>query len=154
AEMLELLAEFTGLKITSAPTADGTTGPPLLRDPALRHMARTLENLMEQHLFYGQVFGVFYATTNKLPGTVVALDGAADSTLWSGVYLAAESFRYALARYKKSHVLKRGQVAVWEKEMERAKSRVLQVYAGTHRNINLSKNWNGSNAQGEPGVPF
>jgi hypothetical protein len=38
--------------------------------------------------------------------------------------------------------------------MQRAKERLLQVYAGTHRNINLSKSWNGSLVNGEPGLPF
>lgn len=137
AELLELVADLAGLKAAPATLPVGVAGKPEFRD-----MARALEERMVDHLWYGQMFlDVTYATADKVPGEVVGLGGGGDSAIWSGHYLAAEAFRYALARQKKNNAKNHGQALVWSREMSRAKERVVAVSAAAHRNLNISKNW-------------
>ena len=139
AELLELIADLTGL---SAPaSAAGVSVGPAAR-PEFRSTARDLEERMTDHLWYGQMFlDVTYATPDKLPGQVVGLGGGGDSAIWSGHYLAAEAFRYALARQGRDHAKNNGQAVIWSYEMRRARERVDSLVAGAHRNLNISKNW-------------
>jgi hypothetical protein len=106
-------------------------------------MAETLEEGIPDHLWYGQIFlDIRFATADRIPGQVVDIGPvAADSAIWSGHYLAAEAFRYAVARDKKANAKNYGQSVVWGHEMARAKQRVDLLAAGAHRNINISKNW-------------
>src|SRR4051794_227157 len=119
-ELLELTAHLAGL--TPAPGTQ-TVG---IATPAFREMAEALEAGMPDHLYYGQIFlDVRYATTNRIPGEVVDISPvAADSAIWSGHYLAAEAFRYAIARKKMAKARNHGQASVWGREMARAKARV------------------------------
>ncbi|MBI4559691.1 MAG: hypothetical protein HY706_19045 [Candidatus Hydrogenedentes bacterium] len=137
-ELMELVADLTGLG-SSIPMGTQTIG---VAEPALRSMARDLEDRMTDHLYYGQIFlDVNYATPEKRTGEVVGLNGGSDSAIWSGHYLAAEAFRYAVARNKKDKAKNYGQSVVWGKEMQRAKQRIDTMVTGAHRNINISKNW-------------
>jgi hypothetical protein len=139
AELLELIAELAGL--SAAPSAtDSTVGK--MAKPEFRKMARDLEERMVDHLWYGQMFlDVAYATPDKIPGQVVGLGGGGDSAIWSGHYLAAEAFRYALARGARDHAKNNAQAVVWNHEMRRAKARIDALVNAAHRNLNISKNW-------------
>jgi hypothetical protein len=136
-ELLELAAHLVGL--TPAPGTN-TVG---IAEPAFRDMAEALEQAMPDHLWYGQIFvDIRYATTNRIPGQVVDIGPvAADSAIWSGHYLAAEAFRYAVARNKMANAKNQGRASVWSRELARAKQRVDTLVAGAHRNLNISKNW-------------
>jgi len=136
-ELLELVAHLAGL--TPAP---GTNAAGIAK-PAFRDMAEALEEGMPDHLWYGQIFlDIRYADTNRIPGQVVDIGPvAADSAIWSGHYLAAEAFRYALARNKVAKAKNHPQASVWGREMARARQRVNLMVAGAHRNLNISKNW-------------
>lgn len=46
---------------------------------------------------HGQVYNLVYATTERLPGDEVTTSGAGDSALYTGNYLAGESYRFAVA---------------------------------------------------------
>jgi hypothetical protein len=123
-------------------------------------MERALQQRLPDFLRYGQLFPViYYATADKIPGQVVGLDSKQDSAIWSGHYLAAEAFHYALARQKKRSAHNAGQAAVWDMEMRRAKQRIDTLVAGAHRNINISKNWKAQGSyspafDGEAGILF
>src|SRR6266487_4356512 len=107
AELLELIADLTGLPAPVS-AAGASVGP--AAKPEFRSTARDLEERMTNHLWYGQMFlDVTYATPDKLPGQVVGLGGGGDSAIWSGHYLAAEAFRYALARQGRDHAKNNGQ---------------------------------------------
>jgi hypothetical protein len=45
----------------------------------------------------GQVYNLVYATADRLPGQEVSTSGAGDSALYTGNYLAGQSYRFALA---------------------------------------------------------
>jgi len=136
-ELLELVAHLAGL--TPAP---GTNSVGIAK-PAFRDMAEALEQGLPDHVWYGQIFlDIGYATSDRIPGQVVDIGPvAADSAIWSGHYLAAEAFRYAIARDKMAKAKNHGQASVWGREMARARQRVDTLEAGAHRNINISKNW-------------
>ena len=46
---------------------------------------------------HGQVYNLVYATADRLPGQEVGTSAAGDSALYSGNYLAGQSYRFALA---------------------------------------------------------
>ena len=54
------------------------------------------ENLQHYHFPYDMVFGTFYSSATSHDS--IYYDDAGDSALWTGVYLAAESFRYFVTR--------------------------------------------------------
>src|SRR5439155_26277817 len=128
-ELLELAARLAGL--TPAPGTK-TVG---IAEPAFRDMAEALEEGMPDHLWYGQIFlDIRYATSDRIPGQVVDIGPvAADSATRSGHYLAAEAFRYGIARDKMAKAKNHGQAVVWGREMARAKQRVDTVVAGATR---------------------
>jgi hypothetical protein len=49
---------------------------------------------------HGQVYNLVYATAERRPGDEVATSGAGDSALYTGNYLAGESYRFALAAHR------------------------------------------------------
>ena len=49
---------------------------------------------------HGQVYNLVYATTDRVPGQEVATSAAGDSALYSGNYLAGQSYRFALATHR------------------------------------------------------
>lgn len=138
AELLELVADLA--QLPSPTQANASSGP--VAKPEFRAMARDLEERMVDHLWYGQMFlDVAYATAERTPGQVVGLGGGGDSAIWSGHYLAAEAFRYALAKHKRGRAKNSGQAELWNREMQRAKERINSLVAAAHRNMNISKNW-------------
>ena len=132
-----LMLPVSGKAIASA----GTDKKAPLGAPALTDEAVDLEAKMVDHLWYGQVQGVTFDSPEQLPGHVVGLHEGGDSALWSGVYLAGESFRYAVA--KRSLAEARGQPAVSDAQAElaAAKARVDTLVWSAHRRINISANW-------------
>src|SRR5256885_1054074 len=154
-ELLELVAHLAGLTPIRGTHTVG------IAEPAFRDMAEALEDGMPDHLWYGQIFlDIRYADTNRIPGQVVDIGPvAADSAIWSGHYLAAEAFRYGVARDKVAKARNHGQAVVWGHEMARAKQRVDMLVAGAHRNLNISKNWKATGLyspafDGQPGMLF
>src|ERR1043166_4346790 len=136
-ELLEVVAHLAGL--TPVPGTN-TVG---IAEPAFRDMAEVLEDGMPDHLWYGQIFlDIRYTDTNRIPGQVVDIGPvAADSAIWSGHYLAAEAFRYAIIRDKIAKARNHGQAGVWGHAVARARDPVDLLVAGAHRNLNISKNW-------------
>src|SRR5215471_7038371 len=153
-ELLEVVASLMGL---SASTGTHTVG---IAEPGFRQMERNLQGRLPDFLWNGQLFPViYYATADRTLGQVVGVDSKQDSAIWSGHYLAAEAFHYALARQKKVGAHNNGQSTVWNLEMRRVKQRIDAVVAAAHRNINISKNWKAQGTyspafDGEAGILF
>ncbi len=100
-----------------------------------------LEAKIPEQMANGQVYNVRFQNRNAFPGdaTIVPrLDNFADSALWTGTYLAAESFRYATAKRKIELGFNR---AFWMAQKLEAKARIDQMVAKYHLLINISRNW-------------
>jgi hypothetical protein len=103
--------------------------------------ALNLEALIPEQMANGQVYNVRFVNRNAFPGdtTIVPrLDNFADSALWTGTYLAAESFRYATAKRKIELGFNR---KFWMAQKLEAKARIDQMVAKYHLLINISRNW-------------
>jgi len=95
--------------------AELACGPDL--DEALR-----LEERVADHLWYGSVLPIDYRTAEKVPGDVASIDPQwGDAGIWSGSYLGAESYRYAVAR---SHQAGDARSGFWQQQQRQAKQRV------------------------------
>lgn len=127
-------------------------------EPEFRSMGRDLEAKIRDNLAYGQIFDAFYASPWRVDGVevkglpVIARGGHGHSTVWTGHYLAAEAFRYAVAKHNRDIAFNHGQAVVWQIEMKRAKERIDAMIVALHRNANISKNWSNP-AYGIPGAP-
>jgi len=123
------------------------------------------EARIEDHLHYGQVHEQYYRTADHLPGDISTLVGENDSALYTGNYLAAESFRYAVAqkeltgayalldehdqRWHRDEQAEgkgipaplRQEIEFWEAEVAQAKQRVETIAAQFHILTNISENW-------------
>ena len=106
---------------------------------------RALEDRIPDHLWWGEVFDAFYRNTeDKAAGgveKVVGRGGHGHATVWTGHYLAAEAYRYAVAKHDGDST-----------ERQKAKERVKAVVGGLHRNANISKNWGTALVPGKPGI--
>jgi hypothetical protein len=105
--------------------------------------ALDFESKVLDNFWFGQVFDIQYATAERIPGNVVSVHNFADSALWTGTYLAAESYRYALAKkYVHKKKLTDEERLFWQGQMADAKNRVDQMVAKYHILTNISENWN------------
>jgi hypothetical protein len=116
---------------------------------------------------HGQVYNLVYGTEDRLPGDEVGTSAAGDSALYSGNYLAGQSYRYALA----SHRLKlldaemaggpvghrrkalESEIARWQGEQSDAKRRVDVLTRQFHILSNISKAWDYAFAPSVDGHP-
>lgn len=127
--------------------------------------AADLERIMTDHFHYGQAFEVTYGSPARTPGDVKHLGGMGDSALWTGVYLAGESYRYATARAKLATPLSSAAAAFWAGEKAQAKQRIDAMVAKYHLLVNIADGWHttlapsadplsfgGGVVDGEPGM--
>ena len=114
--------------------------------------AKDLEARIPDHLWWGQIFEARYGTPDKLPGQVTARDGHGHATIWTGHYLAAEAYRYAVARYNREYARHHDSAQKWKDEMAQARERVQAIVQGLHRNANISENWSTPLVPGEAGI--
>ena len=105
---------------------------------ALDLEARVLDNL-----WFGQLYEINYRDSTRTLGDVANVFSFGDSALWTGTYLAAESFRYALAKkYLSGKKLNNEERTFWEEQKADAKQRVDVMVAKYHILTNISGNWN------------
>lgn len=114
---------------------------PVAANAALNAEASALEARMPEHLWYGQVFGTYFSSPDRQPGEEIGLGSKGDSGLWSGVYLAAESFRYAVLKNDLAHARGAGDRAALEAQISEAKARIDTMLDMVHIRIHISKNW-------------
>jgi hypothetical protein len=117
---------------------DGTCEGPLACGADLDE-AQRLEDRMADHLWYGLALPVDYRTPERLPGDVASIGPQwGDAGLWSGAYLAAESYRYALARAKATSGTHRGQ---WKQEQQASKERIDTLLSQIDLRTNIATSW-------------
>ncbi|MFN2536740.1 MAG: hypothetical protein ABR549_01130 [Mycobacteriales bacterium] len=101
--------------------------------------ALDLETRMNDHLWYGLALPVDYNTADRLPGDIATVGPAwGDAGLWSGTYLAAESYRYAVAR---DRLHSGGQRAFWRDQREEAKARVDELLSQVDLRTQIARSW-------------
>lgn len=121
--------------------------------------AKVMESRIEDMIVDGQVYEATYRTAAKCDGDVSHHYQFGDSALWTGVYLAGESMRYATLRH---HCDNGSNQACAEKR--RAKDRIDLMVDKFQLLINISREWKtefnptleepgfgGGIIQGEPG---
>jgi len=84
--------------------AEPKTAPPLPCDGPLAcaddSAMLNLERRIADNIRYGQALEIDYRTPERILGDVASGGAWGDSALWTGVYLAGESMRYAVAQDK------------------------------------------------------
>ena len=105
---------------------------------------------------HGQVYNLVYGTADRLPGDEVGTSAAGDSALYSGNYLAGQSYRYALATHRLSLLAQAGadehltgprrkelerEIATWQVQQAEAKRRVDVLTRQFHILSSISKAW-------------
>lgn len=102
--------------------------------------ALDLETQMADHLWYGLALPVDYRTPARLPGDLASIGGGAwgDAGLWSGSYLGAEAFRYAVARDHARHGPDRD---FWQDQQRQASDRVDQLLAQVDVRTRIAEAW-------------
>ena len=73
---------------------------PLACDDAAATAMRDLERRIEDNFRFGQAIEIDYRTPERVLGDVASGGAWGDSALWTGVYLAGQSMRYAVAQDK------------------------------------------------------
>jgi hypothetical protein len=102
-------AALQGLDAQIAPLAGlpnktpyGSGAPPRApfgQQPDLEKAALGVDaDIQQWHLPYGTILGVVFSDPTYGQGTPVGYTGHGDSAIWSGHYLAGESFRYAVTK--------------------------------------------------------
>jgi hypothetical protein len=100
------------------------------------------EELIVDHLHYDQPHSQLYNTTERIRGDIQRTIGEGDAGLYTGAYLAAESYRYALARREIRKALLGSRVhAFWTAQAAEAKDLVDRITRKYHLLINIAKNW-------------
>lgn len=136
--------------VSAAPPAGKAKGPkpvdpcaPVLACGEDLDAALDLETRIADHMVSSQLVEIDYNTAERVPGDIRNVGAWGDSGLWTGTYLAAESFRYATAkRYlKNSKRLTDDQVAFWSVQRDEALARVQAMVAKYHLLTNIAREW-------------
>lgn len=105
--------------------------------------ALALEQLFPRNTYYCQVLEAYYSDPGRT--TLTRYDGYGDSSLFSAVAVAAESFRYQVMRQLERNGVDESQAEVGRED---ALARVEAMLDRLHFDITISKNWHGD------GKPF
>lgn len=116
--------------------AQAAAGP--LDTPADLAAALTAEERILDHFHFGQIYEQLYNTPARVTGDIATTVGENDSALYTGNYLGAQAFRYALAKRK---IAEGVDVPFWTAQRNEAKTRVDAMVKQYHLLINISKNW-------------
>jgi hypothetical protein len=131
----------------SATELAGTTDTAVMLD---------LEAKIADALQVGHVVPVDFDSPAQLPGHVIRTPYWGDTQLWSGVYVAGESMRYAVAKARLAALAARRdnsratreEIASWSAQRDEALTRVRVILDAQHRDVSIAEDWSGS-----PNVP-
>jgi hypothetical protein len=131
-----------GQEIAASKKPPNKCTPPSLGCGEDLQAAIDLEARVLDNLWFGQLYEINYRDSTRTLGDVANVFSFGDSALWTGTYLAAESFRYALAKKYLEGKLTGKDRAFWEDQKADAKQRVDIMVAKYHVLTNISGNWN------------
>ncbi len=135
------LVASSGLAVAAPPASvsDGT-GP--LDTTADLEAALHFEDVMDEHFIYGQPLNLYYNTIDRVPGDIDRSAHEGDAGLYTGAYLAAQSYRYVLAKQEIAKATPSSEVHdFWTGQLAEAKDRIDVMVAKYHLLINIAKNW-------------
>lgn len=126
--------------VVPAPTASAATPP--LGEADLDHAAE-LERKIADNFWFGQIYEVDYGPGPRTRDNITSVNHFGDSALWTGTYLAAQSFRYAVAKkvLKGPHLTPEEETA-WTAHRDQALARVKEMANKFHMLVNISESWN------------
>lgn len=106
--------------------------------------ALDLERKIADNTWDGQVYEVDYDTLSpeRTRADIVSVNHFGDSALWTGTYLAAQSFRYALAQHKLAARPQDPERKLWKDQRDESLARVLDMARKFHILANISQLWN------------
>jgi hypothetical protein len=136
-----VLAAPSGSSAGPAPgsVSDGT-GP--LDTASDLDAALALEERLLDHFHYGQPQKQYYNTTERIEGDIDMLEGSPDSGLYTGAYLAGQSYRWALARQERVKFSAASpEREFWDAQLAEAQDRIDQMIEKYHLLINIARNW-------------
>lgn len=111
--------------------------------PADQGEALHFEELIGLNIWHDQVFEIDFNPTvpiaERTRDDIISVNHFGDSALWTGTYLAAESFRYATAKAKLAEG--EGPPGFWQVQRDHALARIETFVKKFHLLINISKNW-------------
>lgn len=134
----------------SRPAISDATGP--LDTPADLAAAMRFERLIPEHTVGGMVTALLFDEWPHLDrdAKVLRMDGEGDSGNYTGVYLAAQSWRYAqakreLAKLGVGPLSTRGEasdaVRFWRTQRDEARARGREMVAYYHVLVNIARSW-------------
>ena len=93
------IAPLAGLPNKTPWGAKAPARAPFAQQPDLEKAALAVEaDIQKWHVPYGQLLSVFFDDTTYGKGNVTGYSHIQDSAIWTGHYLAAESFRWAVTK--------------------------------------------------------
>lgn len=118
--------------------------PRLLSCAPDRGWAKDLEEKIADHIWDGQIYEVAYNVVDGVvTDDIIDVFQYGDSALWTGTYLAAQSFRYATAKHHLAKpLLPVDERNYWTKEKAQAKSRIDDMVRKYEILVNISGKWN------------
>jgi hypothetical protein len=107
--------------------------------------AKDLEEKIGDHIWDGQIYELDYRFNDDgtVSDEITRVTHYGDSALWTGTYLAAESFRYATAKHHLAKpLLSVDDRIFWTRSKAQAKARVADMVRKYEILVNISKLWN------------
>jgi hypothetical protein len=113
-------------------------------------VAREMEQRIADNLRFGQAIEINYRTPERVLGDVASGYAWGDSALWTGVYLAGESMRYAVAKDKLAKLDKKkyegdpeadAAVAEWTAQRDEALARARLMSNKFHLLSRIGREW-------------
>ena len=107
--------------------------------------AKDLEEKIGAHIWDGQVYELDFGFNDDgtVSDQVTRVTHYGDSALWTGTYLASQSFRYATAKhYLSKPTLPVAERIFWTKTKAQAKARVADMVRKYEILVNISREWN------------
>jgi hypothetical protein len=114
---------------------------------------RTLEQRIQDNFRFGQAIEIDYRTPERVLGDVASGGAWGDSALWTGVYLAGESMRYAVAqdklrllgpddgKFKKKDAAEDAARVSWTGQRDEALTRVRTMANKFHLLSRIGREW-------------
>lgn len=130
--------------ILAPPAAAKPCDPRLLSCAPDKAWANDLEKKIGAHIWDGQVYELDFAWNEDgtLSDRVTRVSHYGDSALWTGTYLAAQSFRYATAKHHLADpTLPVDDRIHWMRSKEEAMARVKDMARKYEILVNISEKW-------------
>jgi hypothetical protein len=139
-----VIVAFAFAATLAPPVSSATCDPRLLSCAPDRGWAKDLEEEIGRHIWDGQVYELDYKVVEGVvTDDVTRVTHYGDSALWTGTYLAAESFRYALSKsYLARPLLPPDERNFWAHSKAQAKARIADIVRKYEILVNISREWN------------